>query len=54
MHPPTAVAWADGQWYEFHHSLTTRRPYHEGHQIEVYPTPVYPDTEDESTPSIDI
>src|SRR5216683_3889685 len=53
-HPPIAVAWADGQWYEFHHSLTSGQPYHEGRHIEVYPTPVYPDTEDESTPSIDV
>ncbi len=53
-HPPTAVAWSEGKWYEFHHSLTTGQPYHKGHHIEVYPTPVYPDTEDESTPSIDI
>jgi len=53
-HPPIAVAWADGQWYEFHHSLTSRQPYHEGHHIEVYPTPIYPDTEDKSMPSIDV
>src|SRR6266853_6917202 len=53
-HPPTAVARSEGKWYEFHHSLATGRPYHEGHHIEVYPTPVYPETEDESTPSIDI
>src|SRR5712671_2570047 len=53
-HPPTAVAWSDGYWYEFHHSLTSGQPYHEGHQIEVYPTPVYPKTEDESVPSIDV
>src|SRR5712671_1919185 len=51
-HPPTAVMWNNGYWYEFHHSLMTRQPYHEGHQIEVYPTPIYSDTEDESTPSI--
>ncbi len=37
-HPPTAVAWSEGKWYEFHHSLTTGQPYHEGHHIEVYPT----------------
>src|SRR5712671_7611681 len=54
MHPPTAVAWSEGKWYEFHHSLTSRQPYHEGHHIEVYPTPDYPETEDESTPSIDV
>src|SRR5712671_7909409 len=53
-HPPTAVAWSKGKWYEFHHSLSTGQPYHEGHHIEVYPTPVYPETEDESIPSIDI
>ncbi len=53
-HPPTAVVWSEGKWYEFHHSLSTGRPYHEGHHIEVYPTPVYPDTEEESTHSIDI
>jgi len=53
-HPPTLVVWSNGEWYEFHHSLTTGQPYHEGHQIEVYPTPVYPDTEDESVPSIDV
>jgi len=46
--------WSDGNWYEFHHSITSGQPYHEGHQIEVYPTPTYPDTEDESTPSIDM
>ncbi len=51
-HPPTAVMWSKGHWYEFHHSLTPRQPYHKGHQIEVYPTPIYPDTEDESVPSI--
>ncbi len=51
-HPPTAVVWRDGAWYEFHHSITTAQPYHKGNQIEVYPTPVYPDTEDESIPSI--
>src|SRR6266851_2465376 len=53
-HPPTAVAWADDQWYEFYHSLTLGQPYHKGHHIEVYPTPTYPDTEDESAPSIDV
>jgi len=45
--------WSEGQWYEFHHSITSGQPYHEGHHIEVYPTPVYPDTEDKSTHSID-
>ncbi len=54
IHPPTAVVWSDGHWYEFYHSLTFGQPYHKGHQIKVYPTPVYPDTEDESVPSIDI
>ena len=54
MHPPTTVAWSKGYWYEFHHSLTSRQPYHEGHQIEVYPTPAYPKTKDESVPSIDV
>ncbi len=54
MHPPTLVVWSNGEWYEFHHSLTTRQPYHKGHQIEVYPTPDYPDTEDKLTPSINI
>ena len=53
-HPPTAVVWNDSYWYEFHHSLTSGQPYHKGHHIEVYPTPTYPDTKDESTPSIDI
>ncbi len=53
-HPPTAVAWSEGKWYKFHHSLTSGQPYHEGHHIEVYPTPTYPETEDESTPSIDV
>src|SRR6266851_5764636 len=53
-HPPTAVAWSEGKWYEFHHSITSGQPYHEGHHIDVYPTPTYPDTEDESTPSIDV
>src|SRR6266851_296015 len=53
-HPPTPVVWSDNVWYEFCHSLTTGQPYHEGHHIEVYPTPVYPDTEDESAPSIDV
>ncbi len=53
-HPPTTVAWSNGYWYKFHHSLTSGQPYHEGHQIEVYPTPIYPNTEDESVPSIDI
>ncbi len=53
-HPPTPVVWSDNVWYEFCHSLTTGQPYYEGHHIEVYPTPVYPDTEDESAPSIDV
>src|SRR5712671_6922514 len=53
-HPPTAVVWSNGYWYEFHHSPTSGQPYHEGHQIEVYPTPVYPETKDESVPSIDV
>src|SRR6266851_9786955 len=30
-HPPTAVAWSEGKWYEFHHSLTSGQPYHKGH-----------------------
>src|SRR6266851_908954 len=51
-HPPTAVTWSNGYWYKFHHSLTSRQPYHEGHQIEVYLTRVYPDTENKSAPSI--
>src|SRR6266851_4797496 len=54
MHPPTAVTWSEGKWYKFHHSLTSGQPYHEGHHIEVYPTPVYPDTEDKSAPSINV
>src|SRR5216683_331655 len=54
MHPPTAVVWDNGYWYEFYHSLTSGQPYHEGHHIEVYPTPVYPETEDESVPSINV
>src|SRR6266851_565270 len=53
-HPPTAIVWSEGQWYEFHHSITSGQPYHEGHQIDVYPTPVYPDTEEESTPSLNV
>ncbi len=48
-HPPTAVAWSDSQWYKFHHSLIEGRPYHEGHQIEDYPMPIYPDTEEEES-----
>ncbi len=51
-HPPTAVAWSNSYWYEFYHSLMLGQPYHEGHQIEVYPMPTYPDTKDESTHSI--
>ncbi len=35
-------------WYEFHHSLTTGRPYHQGVHVDIYPTPVYPDTEGET------
>src|SRR6266851_6945486 len=53
-HPPSPVVWSNGKWYEFHHSIAIGQLYHEGHQIEVYPTSVYPDTEDESVPSIDI
>src|SRR6266851_7585715 len=53
-HPLTAVVWNDGYWYEFHHSLTNRQPYYEGHHIEVYPTPIYPNMEDKSTPSINV
>ncbi len=53
-HPLTPVVWSNSKWYKFHHSLTLGQPYHEGHQIEVYPTPTYPDTEDESIPSLDI
>src|SRR6266853_4774280 len=43
MHPPTTVAWDNSYWYEFHHSLAAGQPYHEGHQIEVYPMPTYPE-----------
>src|SRR5216683_1175315 len=53
-HPPTTVAWSKGHWYKFHHSLTSGQPYHEGHQIEVYPTPIYPNTKDELAPSINV
>src|SRR5216683_1339869 len=53
-HPPTPVVWSNSKWYEFYHSLTSRQPYHKGHQIKVYPTPNYPDTEDESILSINI
>src|SRR6266853_5994601 len=53
-HPPTAVVWSNGEWYKFHHSIALGQPYHERHQIKVYPTPVYLDTEDESIPSINI
>ena len=53
-HPPTPIVWSNGKWYEFHYSLTSRQPYHEGQQINIYPTPVYPDTDEESIPSIDV
>ncbi len=48
-HPPTPVVWSNNQWYEFHHSLTTGWPYYQGVQVEVYPTPQYPDTEDKES-----
>ncbi len=53
-HPPTAVVWSNGEWYKFHHSIASGQLYHKGHQIKVYPTPVYLDIEDKSIPSIDI
>src|SRR6266853_4765997 len=53
-HPLTPVVWSNNEWYKFHHSITTGQPYHKGQRIEIYPTPVYPDTEEESVTSIDI
>ena len=53
-HPPTPVVWSNSEWYKFHHSITLGQPYHKGHQIEVYLTPIYPDTENKSTASINM
>jgi len=47
-HPPTPVVWSNNAWYKFHHSLASGRPYHQGVQVKVYPTLVYPDTKEET------
>ncbi len=58
-HPPTPVVWSDNEWYEFHHSLTTGWPYHQGLHVEVYPTPIYPsevpvdNTKEETSDTVD-
>src|SRR5216683_4317440 len=54
MHPPTPVVWSNNVWYEFHHSLASGRPYHQGVQVKVYPTLVYPDTEEETDDSTNV
>jgi len=41
-------------WYAFHHSLTSEQPYHQGEQVEVYPTLTFLDTEKETNDSTNI
>jgi len=52
-HPPTPVVWSNDVWYKFHHSIALGQPYHQGAQVDIYPTLVYPETEEETDDSTD-
>jgi hypothetical protein len=51
-HPETPVVFHEERWYKFHHDITSRRPYHQRTQVDIYPH--HDNTEEESVDSTNV